>query len=325
MTDHAAWRDELEAFSRDKRPAARIGAAVGLADLRSAQAIELLHGLAADPDHAVRATALQEVANLRRKDGIGLLIDRLEVETGVMHQRVVNLLRLVTGEDFGTGGRWRRWWDDVEDSFEVPDYEAALAAERSRAAARDEGGTQASFYGLRIVSDRVTFILDTSGSMSAKAKAPGGRTTTGGADSTRIEIAKDQLSRAVSRLPDGDLFNMIFFSGGVRPWNDAVTKMTKSSRAEALAFVARQKAAGATAVYDALERAFEDERVDTIFLLTDGSPSAGKIQDEGRIAQAIARLNSVRMVQINCISVGRRSALLRRLAEDSGGTYREVL
>jgi len=69
--------------------------------------------------------------------------------------------------------------------------------------------------------------------------------------------------------------------------------------------------------------AMNDERVDTIFLLADGLPGGGKITDPGRIRAEIARINTTRKIRIHGISIGRPSALLRDLAADTGGQYRE--
>ena len=260
------------------------------------------------------------------KDVIPLLIDRLSHEHGRIRDHVATVLRLVTGEDFGDGGMWRAWWADKGGDFVVPDYDSALSAENARRSRQNSGGTQASFYGLNIVSKRVCFIMDTSGSMQEPAPMEKEGTVSGGSTmSTRIEVAKAQLSKAVAGLADEMLFNMIFFSGGAKSWKKKLTEMDKSTRAAALKHVSRQGAGGGTAVYDALILAFEDERIDTIYLLTDGAPSAGLIVDPVRLAQAIERLNSTRMIQINCISIGSKSPLLRTLASDSGGTYREVL
>ena len=326
VPDTEAWRKTLGNLAKDKRSAARLGAAVALAELRTPEALELLYGLVSDDDHAVRIVAVQEAGNLRRKDVIPLLIDRLPKEHGRIRDHVATVLRLVTGEDFGTGGRWNAWWADQGENFVIPEYDVALAAENSRRSVDRSGGTEASFYGLNIVSKRVCFIMDTSGSMEAPAPMePGGTVSGGETMSTRIEVAKAQLSRALTGLADEMLFNMIFFSGGASAWKKKLTEMDNSTRAASLKHVARQGAGGGTAVYDALALAFEDDRIDTIYLLTDGAPSAGTIVDPDRIALAIQRINSTRMVQINCISIGSRSPLLRRLAADSGGTYREVL
>ena len=96
------------------------------------------------------------------------------------------------------------------------------------------------------------------------------------------------------------------------------------SRAEALEFAGAVRPWGGTNIHDALELAFEDERVDTIYLLSDGAPSTGPIVQADELRDEVARWNSVRGVVIHCIAVGQDHRLLKGLAEDSGGKYVRV-
>ena len=93
---------------------------------------------------------------------------------------------------------------------------------------------------------------------------------------------------------------------------------------EALEYSRGQRPGGGTNIYDALMAAFVDERVDTIYLLSDGDPSAGSVIDPALIRTRIARFNRARKVQIHCIALGADNALLKGLAADSGGEYRLV-
>jgi HEAT repeat protein len=326
MGGNDKWVRRLFDLSEDKDPVARMGATVALAELRTQPAVERLHALLADGDRRVRIEAVQQVGNLRRKDSIPELIERLLDERGRIAKDIVSVLRLVTGLDNGTShARWNAWWNGENERFEVPPYEEALAAEQARRERREENVTLSSFYGLNVVSDRVCFVLDHSGSMTAKAREEPGRTSTGeGSGPTRIDVAKRELSKALQHYPEGDLFNVVFFESTVRSWSEELVEMKEKPREEALAFVQSKRAGGGTNVHGALLEAFSDERIDTIYLLTDGGPSAGAITDPARLRTEIARLNAVRKVQINCISVGQASALLRGLAADSGGEYREV-
>lgn len=308
------WPRELLTLSQDRQPPVRMGAAAALAELRTVEALERLHAMLADPERVVRVEVLQAVGNLRRPQSVPHLIGRIEAERGRLREDVLTVLRLVTGLDHGTTReRWQRWWDAEGEAFLVPSYEEALAAEERRTQQREGGRTVTSFYGLRIVSDRVCFVLDVSGSMS---RASGGR--------TRIEVAREELSRALERYPEGDLFNVVFFSTDVMTWQDYLVPMDARTRAGALDYVRRQQAAGYTAVYDALQRAFEDDRFDTLVLLTDGEPYRGTIDDPGEIRAAVRRWNSARHVRIHTVSVGTESGLLRNLARDTGGEYRSI-
>ena len=81
---------------------------------------------------------------------------------------------------------------------------------------------------------------------------------------------------------------------------------------------------GATNVFDALDKAFALEDVDTIYLLSDGQPAGGKIDDPLLLRQEIQAWNATRRIPIHTISLGGDVMLLRRLAEDSGGVFRLV-
>ena len=89
----------------------------------------------------------------------------------------------------------------------------------------------------------------------------------------------------------------------------------------ATAFARGLTARGATNVHDGLHRAFADGDVDTIFLLTDGQPSAGPVVDELALLAAVASWNVGRGIVIHTVAIGGRSRLLERLAEQSGGEH----
>ena len=117
---------------------------------------------------------------------------------------------------------------------------------------------------------------------------------------------------------------MIFFGNRAEKWQPELTLMNDELRTEAREHVKGLKAPGATAIYDGLVAAFEDPRVDTIYLLTDGGPSGGTIDDIDEIIAEVRRWNSVRQVVIHSVAVGRDSRLLRTLAEECHGGYVRV-
>tara|TARA_R110002072_G_scaffold125307_5_gene261162 strand:- start:5242 stop:7113 length:1872 start_codon:yes stop_codon:yes gene_type:complete len=318
------WVDQLFALADDKNPVARMGAAAALLELRSAQAVDILHSLLADEDWRVRSEALQQVGNLRREISIPVLIERLDAESGRIGHDVATVLRLMTGEDHGrTGRRWNQWWNDQGQDYRLPSYEDALALDKERSSRRQDNKSQASFYGLEIVSDRIMFIIDQSGSMAA----PAGRNRSRGAGGgpTRLDVATKEFGRALAALADGIEFNVIFFETGVKAWKKELLNLDEDVRAEATEYAGETSPAGGTNVYGALLEAYEDERIDTIYLLTDGGPSAGEITDTNEIRRRILRLNRTRRVVIHCISIGTPSPFLRELARENGGSYTESL
>ena len=307
-------RDVL-ALADKKDPAARQAAALELARDGSEEALATLNELLADEDRRVRSEAIRAMAARRRPTSIVSLIDRLDEETGKHRLEVHWALRMLTGEDHGSRSpRWKSWWRGEGESFRIPTLVEAQAAERKRKSRKDESPTKATFYGLKVVSDRLAFVIDVSGSMNNKVYAGG----------TRLDAAKEQLAGVIEGLHGDDQFNIIAFQSNVRAWEDALVKAAQRNREDAASFVEGLNAGGGTAIYDALREAFDDESVDTIYFLSDGQPSGGLITDAAQIRAEVARWNSARHVTINCVAVGQDHALLRGLAEDSGGEYKRI-
>ena len=100
--------------------------------------------------------------------------------------------------------------------------------------------------------------------------------------------------------------------------------MNAELRAEILGHVEQQGFLGGTALYDALAVAFELEDLEIIYLLSDGAPSGGTVNDVKKIRAEVAEWNEDRHVVIHCIAVGGGHRLLEWLAEDSGGKYVRV-
>jgi hypothetical protein len=321
------WNRKLMTLARSSRADERMGAAVGLLEVRTPEAVAMLHELLVDSSWRVRFEAMQQVGALRRSSSLPIMIERLDVETRRLQDDLARVLRLMTGVDNGTTtARWTQWWEDQDPSLVLPQYEIALAAEMAREERREASVTQVTFYGLRIISDRVAFIVDLSGSMSAGANWRDGQTTTGGNPrTTRLAVAKQELSRVLKGLSPGVLFNLVFFSSGVNAWQDELIPMDEKVLVEALEFTNRNGAGGGTNVFGALMAAFDDPEVDTLYLLSDGEPSVGEVIDTAKIHDRIIHLNAARKIRIHCISIGESSTYMKGPAQATGGTYVEFL
>ena len=107
-------------------------------------------------------------------------------------------------------------------------------------------------------------------------------------------------------------------------------------REDAIRFFRMTAPHGTTNILDALREAFRIAGsgatkkdapvvVDTIYLLTDGSPTdeRGFPEDAGRILAAVRRWNALGRVTIHTIGVGNdlNKPFLERLAKDNGGTF----
>jgi uncharacterized protein with von Willebrand factor type A (vWA) domain len=186
-----------------------------------------------------------------------------------------------------------------------------------------------SYFNIPLVSNRVIFVLDVSGSMSSPMGGRAGRgggtgTPRGGraaTQRTRLEEAKVQLKRVINALPEAARFNLIYFDTPVNTFLARMALARKGIKQRAIRSVQALQPRGGTNIHDALWEAFQDPGVDTIYLLSDGAPSAGKITDPDGIAREVARWNQSRRIRIHTISLGSKSDLMVRLARESGGQH----
>ena len=319
----ASVEKDLQNWTRSKDAVRRQAAARALALKPGPEAVEQLAELLQDEMLPVRLEAARSLGAVRRTDAIEVLIQNAEHESRLTADLVQRTLTALTDQEFGpTVSTWTRWWNDHRASFAMPSAE--IVAERLielRRPVDSEERTGASFWGMPIVSRRVVFVLDTSGSMMQKFSQA---TRYGAQDGTRLSAAKAQLVGALKMLPDGTLFNVITFDTRSDRWKDEMVVLEDATRREATQWVKGLATRGATNVFDALDKAFALEDVDTIYLLSDGQPAGGKIDDPLLLRQEIQAWNATRRIPIHTISLGGDVMLLRRLAEDSGGVFRLV-
>ena len=129
---------------------------------------------------------------------------------------------------------------------------------------------------------------------------------------------------SVEALPPTTWVNLVDYETGVHPMWDAIRKLDNDNRKELLDRVRQLQLAGGTNIFEALEAAFRDPKVDTIYLLTDGQPSAGRLTNTEDILDEVRRWNRTKQVVIHCIGLGIDSDLLKRLAAMTGGSYKFV-
>lgn len=311
------WREALRAtYVQHPTRELRNGALLQLGE----EDLDLLVEALGHGDWSTRLVAVQRLTDLRRKEAIEPLIDLLEEEAGRLQVEVAEALWSLTGQPFeDRASAWQAWWKESRSGFQVPGIEEIerLAAEREEQRLR-RTTLVPEFFGVRIESTRVLFVLDVSGSMNWEL---------GGEESTRfeplrIDIARRELIRTLGELPPEALFNLIIFSGGVASWQEGgVFGARESSREDALEFIERIGAGGGTNVHAALRVAFDDPEVDTIVLLSDGEPSVGKILDPQLLREEVASWNRERGIVIHTVAVGGELSLLEWLAEDSGGSH----
>ncbi|MDE0905213.1 MAG: VWA domain-containing protein [Planctomycetota bacterium] len=285
----------------------------------------------------VRTAAAAAISDLRCAPGVPVLIARLAEAGGRERTDLAAALRRMTGQKFlPNTAIWQRWWKDAESTFEPTGADAGdpLVEEG------DGGGV--TFFGIRTESQNVAFILDLSGSMNFSVVVrdnPGDDPTRPpdmpkSGERSRLKVAVSDLSRALGGLRDEATFAIIMYASDVRLWDGGLQTMNPSRREQIAPFLDGLTAVGGTNIFGALRKAFEVAKVslgdkwsnppiDTIFLLTDGKPSVGLVITPEPILRYVREWNRTAGIVIHTIGLsGAQDAyLLRRLAEENGGTY----
>lgn len=252
---------------------------------------------------AIRSAAIDLLGALRQKESIAPLIGRLDKEQGRPRSDVLDALERLTQMAFLDTKSWTAWWQQNGAAFVVPPPKPKKPNDP-----KQKPSTVATYWDLTITSERVAFVVDTSGSMN-ELVGTGGQ--------TRLDSAKFQLERVLPLLPPKAKCNLITFSTDAKAFSD---RLIEPKRRPALLAAAKElKAQGATNVHAALKLALDDPEVDSIYLLTDGYPSAGAIVESKALADEVQRWNRRRGIRIHTIALGGKSDFLERLAKDSGG------
>ncbi len=320
----SAWLKELAGFTTHADRDVRNAAIDVLAKARDKRQIEALFAALEHPDWATRTCAVEALEQLRDKRVVPKLIARLGEESGRLKRRIADALWQLTAQPLEDDpARWQGWWAEAGEKFEVAtekDIDKAQA-ERERRKLDERTVAKSKFFGIRVESRRVTFVIDTSGSMleSMYGRFIGKR------GAARIDVAKEELKQAIANLEPGTLFNILAFGSSVAAWQkERVAVLDDATRAAAIEWVDRLGANGATNLYDTVKMAFADPDVDTIFIMSDGEPTNGEVTDPHRIREDVAFWNKHRKVKINTIAIGGNLEILEWLAQDANGTYLQM-
>lgn len=317
----STWIKQLSEFAKSEAKDVRNAALEQLGKSNDIKYTPLLLAALTHEDWSTRFVAIRALRSMRDKASIPPLIDRLEAEKGRMEKSVAETLWTLTAQPFDKDvNRWRTWWKAEGDDFRVISTSRLRKAEKEREMRRLRARTttEAEFFGIRIESHRVIFIIDTSGSMTD----PVWGRYVGKRGATRIDIAKQELTQAVKGLEPGALFNILAFSSGIGYWaKEGIGGIGELTRDDALEWIDRLGAGGATNLYDTVKVAFEDPDVDTIFIMSDGEPTAGAVIDPHRIREDVRTWNEHRGIKIHTIAIGGNLEVLEWLAEDAGGDH----
>ena len=310
------WRAAVAELRSSREVLVRIAVAQSLAFFSDRTTLPTLEALAADSDWRVRAVAVDALAKVRSASSVDFLIQRLSRERRVLREKIARSLRQITGAPLGdTPNEWQRWWLSNGTNFVTPTLRQIEEIERRRATAAANVRTASRFYGIPVTSDHIALVVDVSGSMSTPVRDEDGEIR------SRLDVAKREIDALLDRLVLGTFLQLVHFSSNAHAWKRRLEPMDAAAAASAATAVDRWRASGHTNLFDAIDLALRDPAVDTLYILSDGYPTTGKLVQPLEIREEVRRRNAGGMLVIHTISIGMESDLLRWLAEDSGGTH----
>lgn len=159
-----------------------------------------------------------------------------------------------------------------------------------------------------ISGKNITFVLDTSGSMSGK----------------KMKWAKRALQICLKKLNPKDHFNVIRFSTDVESLYRSMQPASSKHVQKAIKFVSRMEAAGGTAIDEAMKLALQQkpkgDGVSLVVFLTDGHPTIGETTPSSIVKNS--KINNKYKARIFTFGIGTEinTKLLDKMAQLSGAT-----
>jgi hypothetical protein len=214
---------------------------------------------------------------------------------------------------------WRLWWGAVREGRIELD---------GRPAEGEPALSEAGFFGLRPVSDRITFVIDRSGSMDE----PFGRRsrTQNERIHSRYDEAVEQMIRFLQTLGPEARFNVVVFADGTDVWHDDLRPATEAQLGNARSWLGARRPKGGTQLRNGIERALrvrgggvdpDELEVDTVVVLCDGATAEGP----GWVRGFLERFNHRARIAFQCVQIGERGdGTLELLAGLSGGDFVSV-
>ena len=287
-------------------------------------------------DSLVRDRAARALASAKVVEAIEPLIDLLEREKGHPPQQalVAASLTALTGQDLGvTVGSWRAWWADNQASLLAGD--SPLGGGMFELPAREGGGRY--YFDIPQDGKSIFYVIDASGSMKEPVKLKT-RTTTGDTVKvSRLAACKKELISAIQKLNKEQRFNILWYSDRVTPWEESMQDAEPRAIENAVEWIRKLGPNGSTNIFGALQKTFEftgrgardkyyDVDFDTVFLLTDGTPTlpSGQVDSTEKIITAVRGWNALKRVTVHCIGIGKgiNAAFLKTLASENNGEFR---
>ncbi len=277
--------------------------------------VGFLSGKASRPERAVRSAAQAALADLAAsgdRGAVSALVGRLELEANErLGWELVSTLRRVSGLAHGRDVRpWRDWSAALDESWRP-------ASGDGRSNGVGAGETRAAFVGLPLLSTRLAFLIDFSG--STWAERSGGK--------TRKQRLDAELRSTLERLDEGSHFDLVPYTDRPWPWKGSLVPADERTVEKALAWFEKQNQHGVGDFLGAALATLSLDEADTMVVLTDGAPTGGEHWNLRLIVPWLLERNRFRRVAYDVVLVDASRGLRRfweELAEGSGGRVLDV-
>jgi hypothetical protein len=324
-----ASRPALEAALGEKKAKTWIAVTDAFASFpgRSKKATPALAQRLSHARWQVRLTAARALARVGTEEALDALIDRFGKEGGRLKKEFRAALKAITGDDLGPrADTWRRWWKSQRERHgglppkppEPVDPNPAGDRYADPSSSRRGEPGDPHYYGRRIFSHSVCFVLDTSQSMAFNMKVKVAQIRKLGdipAVGTRDEIAKAALLDALRNFDPRTRVRIVFFNTDVRLWKRQMVSLTPANLTAAESALRMAMPIGETNFHGALKAALGlhlrptrdpvlDDIPDTVFFLTDGRPTHGEIRVMPELTSWFADLNRFAKVDLHIIALG---------------------
>lgn len=265
------------------------------------------------------ARAVELSVGLKPERRVPLLIDSLAAwqrrkQMGTGSKRVigdiVRALGDISGRSVGTNPQnWITWWIAVREG-KTP-LHAELQNRRQ--------ATSSGFFGLRPVTDKVTFIIDISGSMQTRWLTD---------EHSRYVEAVEQMMVFLQGLGEKGQFNVILFSTEPMRSTRQLVKARAATLEQARQSLLSKDPGGSTNLRSAVELALrldadgmvDPKRLvaDTFVVLCDGETESGSAW----VKPLFDRIQADAQLRIHCVLIGTKGdGTLEALSEATGGDF----
>ncbi|MFC1524912.1 HEAT repeat domain-containing protein [Planctomycetota bacterium] len=345
----------------DSEPKVRIAAIDALA-LWKIQAKPAIGVIAENLDHKawqVRVSAADALGEIGSKEAIDPLLKRMEKEYGRVREDIARALKKLTGIDYKLDLiKWQTWWSQNRDHFKGPAPKKKPKVDDSAYS----GVKLPEYYGIKIVSKFIVYVLDISKSMEdllplknrnwrnpmieSNRQKPNDyandkdkRKNEDLSGKTKLAIAKEELIDSILKHKQGTEFNLILFNHKAKRWSrNKMLKSDEYTKGSICKNIRGIHPDGTTNYHDVFKILFGIEKndtyetrflsiADTVFFLTDGRPTEGEITRSDELLQFFNDRNRFAKMKVHVIALGKSDIdqeFLRNLAEQNQGTFLHI-